>query len=426
MERVNLFNPFKRRPPEHEDSLTWSFLVALRLEPALQRLLRDLVLAKLPRDRFHGRHPWDPALVQTQTDRIGSDAEFIVSVLLSDEPLEQTVPVAWVDREARYDGVVQFSDGLVLVIENKPAREDVWEGQLSLSRDSLLVDPKDVDLYEVAVSVTWPEILEEMLLFAGSGIPSFAGRQIARDFLELVEDVHPSVSPYRTYELCGDRLEALEKRTEVLVAQLAEKVGLEVRSRSGRPPFLSRPGQIAEEAQVTVQREGDGATRLRLAVWPGDTVTQARRFFDAADRDEFLALVESGWSISPNLHFSFMSKHLVWADTRIPVEQYFDYYKGARERYGQLAADKKTLDVWLERWMKSGLMKSADAKEMRRQFVETDRQHVNVIPGFTLFRVWDLVDVLSLESEDELKAGIVAEFDTALSTWGESMAVGEG
>ena len=176
MERVNLFNPFKRRPPEHEDSLTWSFLVALRLEPALQRLLRDLVLAKLPPDRFRGRHPWDPALVQTQTDRIGSDAEFIVSVLVSDEPLGQTVPVAWVDREARYDGVVQFSDGLVLVIENKPAREDVWEGQLSLSRDSLIGEWKDVELHEVAVSLTWPEILEEMLLFAASGTSHTSSR----------------------------------------------------------------------------------------------------------------------------------------------------------------------------------------------------------------------------------------------------------
>ncbi len=121
-----------------------------------------------------------------------------------------------------------------------------------------------------------------------------------------------------------------------------------------------------------------------------------------------------------------MSKHLVWADTKMPVEQYFDHHKGARERYEQLTADKKTLDPWLERWMESGLMKSADAQEMRRHFVETDRQHVNVIPGFTLFRLWDLADVISLESEEELKAGIVAEFDAALKTWGESLAVGEG
>ena len=33
MERMNLFNPFNEKPPEHEDRLTWAFLA----KPAFQK-----------------------------------------------------------------------------------------------------------------------------------------------------------------------------------------------------------------------------------------------------------------------------------------------------------------------------------------------------------------------------------------------------
>ncbi len=68
MDHTNLFNPFNSLPPEHENRLTWAFLVALKYNPRLQNFFRDLVESKLPfKARDHNSNFWEPPRVSTQT-----------------------------------------------------------------------------------------------------------------------------------------------------------------------------------------------------------------------------------------------------------------------------------------------------------------------------------------------------------------------
>src|SRR4051794_2859150 len=67
------------------------------------------------------------------------------------------------------------------------------------------------------------------------------------------------------------------------------------------------------------------AERIELAMYPGDTVAQARRFRDGVREREFLSLEEKGWRVRPNLHFSHIQKHLHWSQRRPPLDRYIEY-----------------------------------------------------------------------------------------------------
>ena len=101
-----------------------------------------------------------------------------------------------------------------------------------------------------------------------------------------------------TFELCGDRPEALNRRVILLLNELANERTLEVKDES----YLYRPGKIAERVGMEVK-----AKNLRITLAPADTVTQAREFFCKVDKEDFLSLEESSeWTVRPNLHFSYM------------------------------------------------------------------------------------------------------------------------
>ena len=88
MDRVNLFNPFGRRP-ESEDRPTWAFLATLKYDPLLQNFLRDLVQSRLPFELPGDRNPWEPTRVSTQTKWILPSSTLLVSVLLTDEAMHE-------------------------------------------------------------------------------------------------------------------------------------------------------------------------------------------------------------------------------------------------------------------------------------------------------------------------------------------------
>ena len=272
MSQVDIFSPFRRRSEQHEDRLTWGLMVALKYSPELQRFLRRLVLSRIPRERWPDLSGWDPAAVSTQTASVGAEAAFVVSVLISDVSLVGAVEVEKADRVARYDGVVEYPDGLVLIIENKPRSTDVWTGQLSPSSESFKDSPDDVELYEKAVSLEWAEILEGVLGYTGSLVAPYAERGIAGDFLSFVEELHPSLSPYRTFHLCGDRPEALARRIEGLFASMGRGLGFEVGTRPGAIAYLRLPNEVVRQVHITAEKGRDQEEAvLRQSIWPGES-----------------------------------------------------------------------------------------------------------------------------------------------------------
>ena len=422
MTNIDIFSPFARRADRHEDRLTWGFLVALKYSPELQRYLRDLVLKEIPPDRWPLTPSWEPAAIMTQTSRIGPSAAFVVSVLMSDDSLDEAIGVEKADRTARYDGVIEYPDGLVLVIENKPSRGNVWAGQLSPSRASFDAMSDEAVLYEKNVSIEWAEILEGLLVYTGSQVASYAERSVASDFLSFAESFHPSLSPYRTFELCGTRPEALSKRIEALLEVMAGRLGHEVGKRPGGVPYIHLPNEAVRQLHLRVhEREGDAEPALRLSLWPGDTVPQSRALLRSVVTQALRKLEESGWVVRPNLHFSHMQKHLVWATTTLPVSDYISYFSENRGEVGKSSFEDQPLDEVTTRWLGLGLISETDVDALNRQFGETRRRSMNVIPGLSLRRDWPLTKIRELESEGQLEKELWEAAREPFSAWREEL-----
>ena len=406
MDHTNLFNPFSSLPPEHENRLTWAFLVALKYDPLLQNFLRELVESKLPPTRREHRSFWESARVSTQTKGIESSTNHLVSILLTDATI-QDVQVEWSDRDAVYDGVIAFPDGLTLIVENKPSHGDVRAEQLSPSRNSFSGNFDDCTLHGSAICVEWAEVLEGVLRYANTKIAPFSSREICLDLLSFVEEFHPGLTPYSTFRLCGDNPEALRRRTIRLLDDLGSRAGLERRDN-----YLFRPGKIAERVAIWV----NGELMLKVGLWPADTVRQARRFYEIVDRMSFLDLNE--WEVETNLHFSFMNRHLIWADTNWATDTYFDHFADG-ELCGQM--NQAELVPLAQQWEKEGLISDKDRGDIEYQFNSTRRDTLNVIPGFCVYRAWDLSTVIKLEETGNLEGEIIDALATPLDIWGETL-----
>ena len=66
-------------------------------------------------------------------------------------------------------------------------------------------------------------------------------------------------------------------------------------------------------------------------------------------------------------------------------------------------------------------MSPADKEEVSRKFLETKRNHINVIPGFGVLYTWTLDKLIELEESGELVDRLLEKFDQALEAWGERM-----
>ena len=440
MNCINLFNPFRSKPEWYEDRLTWGFLVALKYDPFLQNFLREMVESQLlleHREYSNIWEPvpvWEPAYISTQVSEIDSDPAtnpivHLVSVLLTDVRIQEEVKVKWSSRTARYDGVIKYPNGLTLIVENKPSHGNIRKEQLSPSRDSFLGDIDDVKLHKSAVCLEWSEILEGVLKYANSNVATFGSSEIAQDFLSLVEELHPNLTPYRTFELCGDRPEALNRRVICLLDAIKEKASesnLECRGGRGSDvPYLFRgESKIAQRVMMSV-KEG----KLQVTLAPADTVTQADAFFCNVDREAFLSLESRNWKVKRNLRFHFKGVPLDWLKTKWDTCKYFDRFfdsslKRAKKlrsvsEYGRKNRDE-SLDL-AKRWEEEGLILSEGRESIENQFKNTKRPFLDFAPGFTVTRQWDLAEVIELERQGKLVEHIIDELAIPLATWGEEL-----
>ena len=408
MAGANLLRPFSLNFPQHENRLTWAFLVALKYDPVLQNFFRELVESRLPPEGREHYNFWEPARISTQTKWIDSSTSRLVSVLLTDETIDESMAVEWSSRDAVYDGVIEYPNGLTLIVENKLSHDNVWLEQLSPSQSSISGNVDDVLLHDSAICLEWSEILEGVLKYADSGTAAFGSREMLRDLLSFVEEFHPSLTPYRTFRLCGNRYEALSRRAIRLLDRLGEQVELESRNDD----YLFRPEKIAERVWIWVEKK----LTLNVDIYPADTVSQARRFYQQVDRAAFLGLGQ--WEVRPNLHFSYMNTHLIFAETNWGTDRYFDYFAGG-QFYGQM--DQATLVPLAERWKTDGIITGEVRRKLEYQFNFTKRTTLNVIPGFSVCREWDLSAVIDLEEKGKLEEHVINALAAPLSTWEETL-----
>ena len=80
-----------------------------------------------------------------------------------------------------------------------------------------------------------------------------------------------------------------------------------------------------------------------------------------------------------------------------------------------------TLATRAESWECTGLIGPQDRTKIRTEFIETNRNHINIIPGFEVSRDWDLEEVIELEKRGKLNAHILESLGHVLRTWNETL-----
>ena len=425
MDHLNFFNPFSHKEVGQEDPLTRAFLVLLRYEPQAQAIVLDLIREELT------EYTSIPTLTQmsrtadimTQAVSLPQNIQRLVSVLITDEKIENLPCIEPIERGARYDGVLDYGDW-TFIIENKPSAGDVWQDQLKPAKSSLK-GSTDVQVISRCVCLVWREIILRLGQLEQNQLLSHQGEIMLGDFLAMIDDEYSFLAPFKSFSLCKNDPDRLVKRCRLIVANIAKMVNLEVGNRRSRFPYIYYPEGIVEEIDLESRsiRDVSKSWELCINLWPADTVTQAKAFYAVVNRGMLLKLLDKGWDIRPNLHFSYMSTHLVWSFFETPIEDYLDIWMEKKHPYGQWTLEGHNLDKLEKDFTRMGLIGAEVNEELESKFAQTARNHINVIPGLHMTYKIDQEKAIEWERANSLESNLITIMNGGLSPWGQKLII---
>jgi hypothetical protein len=326
------------------------------------------------------------------------------------------------DRGARYDGLICYPPRWILVIENKPWSGNVWEGQLAPN----LAAGSAVQIDPVLAAVSWRTLIERLSSLLERKLIHGAECLIVEDFFEFVDQHFSYLNPYGSFSQCKGRRFLLEKRCIAILDSIAPG---KVKRRQGQDSYTELSAGPATDAYFYPDRDyvdtgENGEWSVAVNIFPGDTIKQARKFFENVQKGEFFGLEEKGWIIEPNLHFAFMNKHLYWAKgTSVGIRDFFEYWSGEDE-IGQLTRkpDPTDFQEYFQQWLDDGMISTSDIAQLDKHFTTTARQSINPCPGFRVSFSWSKTEAERIDSQQGRFREIVrAQISEALKTWGQTL-----
>lgn len=406
---LNLFSPFERFPPNHENQLTRAFLILLGLSPMAHAVWLRLV------DQERGLQDLPVAHFTTQRRAIryaGEKAEpaDLVSVFLApEEPLSGGGVISELDRGQVLDAIIDYGGELLVVIENKVAEADDWQAR-NLDVTGARVR---IDAGQEAVVVLWRDLLEAFIALRERRLVGGAEEGVLDQFLTYVEDHFPTLGPFRTLGLCrgnhfrqGRRLRQIlgeAVRTEAMAGPYGPYVGMPAGDVIGANAYL----RLGEEGEV------------ELALYPADTLTQARAFYNRPNAIEGLRKLRSepGWHARPNFHFGHFQRGYCWTCNHIDLDHYVEIWIERINAEGAVPKEKwEDYWAWLER---EQIACADDRAEFDSTFPETNRSSASPRPGVWLSRQWSFAESEELDARGALADQVREALDAALTAFGE-------
>ena len=151
-------------------------------------------------------------------------------------------------------------------------------------------------------------------------------------------------------------------------------------------------------------------------------MTQAREFWPKVDADRLLALQDQdkGWYLDPNLHFSFISTHLHWADTPLAVSDYIEFWKSGKMEIESLYRDDagSYRHNW-DRLVAKSLISRDDVEQLEGKTTQTNRGRISMSPGLGISYTWPAVQASQLDRDGAFVCEVKERIREATETWGE-------
>lgn len=431
MNKLNVFAGPRYREGD-ENRLTWALMTLLRLVPLACAAFVDLVRA-----RQENPIPAFTAMsgcrthIETQIGHLQARAGRLVAVGITREGGDVPVAIEAKPRKAIYDGLITFAppdrdhsaintrEPVTLTVESKlDSLGGSWqlmpsEGHLASPEEKTGEPPLRVD--PEAVVLAWRDVFRSLTDLEARNLLNSSERVLVRDFLEYVRSRHPSLNPFDRFAFCGGDIGLLNRRCEEVLRELEPRVAW-TRTRPSRP-FIGIESAAFQRIILYAEVEKNGQLMIRMGIWPGDTMNQARAFWPKVDSARLKELANSGgWKVRPNLHVSdSWGKHLHWARSGLKTHAYIDYWKNPNTKLRRLDRDSAGFRGQWERLHKERLVSANDVEELDRK--TTSRSRISMAPGIAIQYTWPLPKVEELEARDMFAADLKERIRSATSVW---------
>lgn len=431
-------NVFVARYPEgSENRLTWALMALLRLVPMASVAFVDLVRVSQERQ---GGVPI-PALtamtgcrthIETQVSHVRARAGRLVAIGITREGGDVTEEIKADPRKAIYDGLITFEpadrghgaidshEPVTLTVESKldssvgpwqlmPSESHLPPPEEEGGKSPLRVDPK-------AVVLMWRDVFRAFADLESRNLLHPSEDALVNDFLHYVRYRHTGLNPFHRFALCRGDIDLLNRRCEEILRKIDPE-----EAWAGASPIIELESPACQRVYLWAESAGHG--EIRLGLWPGDTMTQARMLWPIANVAKLRALDSSaGWEVKPNLHFSKIQRHFHWAETQLTLSEYAAYWK---ENHGQEIrpchrhpSSKSFRHEW-QALFRRGLISDDDVEELDQQTTPTNYGRILMAPGLSIQYIWSRSEAERLDARGDFTDDVRRRIREATETWGE-------
>lgn len=417
MDHLNIFNPYVNKPLYHEDQLTRALLILMKNVKAIELGITDILIDRMVKvdgkpkrltEGIAGIDVFKTQVWSSTQNELTSASGRLVSVLITDKKLIPQHRVERTNRVAVYDAIIRYKPDWIFVIENKPDYHNVWLNQMSAAfSESFEVEPEPIML-------SWQEIITRILTIKENGLLHGAEASLTDDFLDFISDQFPELNPYDRFGLCKDNQYLLDRRCQSLMVE--SKLGA-VDYHRGWHYYIELLDGAAKEISLYTQINPDSEWEIILAIYPGDTINQARYLYSHIKLDQVLRLRDAGWRVSPNFHFAFRSSNLVWASSTCSLTDYIEYWikQVKANTLGQV--QRKDWDSLFKTLSTAGMLDLHDKIQIKEKIIGTHMDRINVCPGIAFLYHWSQSDAINLDNKGAFLSSFIDKVKECTEMW---------
>jgi hypothetical protein len=276
----------------------------------------------------------------------------------------------------------------------------------------------EIEIDKVAVVLRWRNVVERLTALIAANVVHGAERMIVDDFLQFVDEEFPYLNPYDTFGQCKNSASLLERRCRSILEAVAPG-RVEWQPKWGTYYLLlDQPSPVKMCGLYPRVSDSDGH-RIEAAIYPGDSMAQARALFTHLRRhgaDRLLALEGRGWDIAPNFHFGFIRRgfgHGV--RTRLSLEEYIQFW--TEHPIEQVSLTERSFEAALQDFVGTGMMNHDDIGKVVNALPSTAR-NFNVIPGIKMLFEWPLNRAVEIDRQCRMIEEFKRTVNDALATCG--------
>jgi hypothetical protein len=319
---LNYFHAYSN---DHEDQLTRGLLCLLKLSPTLFAQVYDHVKSKYDELEMNLELYSMPRYSDANLSTYSSDiqvsgatevkASYALSVLITDKTLPEQKKVNKGKRGARYDGVVTIAEELIIFIENKPRKENVWDEQLSPN----LEETHPCVLLPSPVILQWKDIITILVGVKRNGLLSTTEAALVDDFCDFIDENFPYLNPYSTFELCKNNPELINRHLHLLLDKLASRYNetngnseYNTSRHSGWGAEILLLGEQTKEKGISmigfpIELTELGAWDMTVSMQFGVSQRQSKAIFERSITNEQVETLKAmGWNVNVFIWLGFM------------------------------------------------------------------------------------------------------------------------